>query len=246
MKNLLKKSGLMIKGLICIEKRNSERVLFCHIPKSGGTSVDYLLSKKLEKNYLKLTHGFLRYELEKYEDFYRFSIIRDPVERLVSTYFYQKNTIETLRNEKKLEYWQGGNWNIIDKLYERYKIKCINSFLCNYREFYFNEIEPFRKRIQEENPLINLEVAYQIGFIPQNEFICDGNGKLLVNDAVNLANLSEFMKKRFKIEEISRNNTHKNSLDNYNNYIGYNEALVVKEIYNLDYKYFGEIFKLNK
>lgn len=242
MKNLFKSSGLIIKRLICIEKRYSEKVLFCHIPKSGGISVDYVLSKKIKKNYEKYTHGFLRYDLAKYEDFYRFSIIRDPVERLVSTYFYQKNTIEELRNNKKLEYWQGGNWNIIDKLYERYKFKCINSFLCNYREFYFNEIEPFRKIIQEKKPLINLEVAYQIGFLPQNEFICDGDGKLLVNDVVNLASITDFMKKRFKVKKMSRNNTHKNSFDNYYKYIGDNDILLARDIYHYDYKYFGKFF----
>ncbi len=66
--------------------------IFVHIPKTGGTSYAYLLHKFCE-NVVK--HQFaseLIDESKKGIDYFKFTLIRNPWEREVSRYYYQKQT----------------------------------------------------------------------------------------------------------------------------------------------------------
>jgi hypothetical protein len=77
-------------------------LLFCHIPKCGGTSVNSSLEKipKTKYNYKYNTHKILKYDINLYNNFYKFTIIRDPIDRLVSLFFYQENMIKDLSSKK--------------------------------------------------------------------------------------------------------------------------------------------------
>ena len=70
------------------------KILFCHIPKCGGTSVNSSIEKISPLEYHYYIHRILQYDINSYTDYYKFSIIRDPIERLVSLYFYQTNFIK--------------------------------------------------------------------------------------------------------------------------------------------------------
>jgi hypothetical protein len=78
----------------------SKKLLFVHIPKTGGTTIENLMDIPLEKenfygvvNSLALQHYTaekLRLELGKeyFDECYKFAIVRNPYERMISEYFF--------------------------------------------------------------------------------------------------------------------------------------------------------------
>ena len=215
------------------------KVLFCHIPKCSGTNTNFYLSNKYNNDYEWYIHRILKYDIEKYKDYYKFSIIRDPLEKLISLYFYQINFIEHLIKNDCLLTFQEGNWNKVNELYLKYNITDITSFLNNYLIFYNNEIKPHISNLEIINKTKNMTYYYIVGYLPQYLFICDDNFKLLVDDVVNINQIDYFLKNKFNIvlDDNDRLNTHKNSKDNYYNYLTTENIKDIKEIYKEDYKY---------
>ena len=71
---------------------HKHRFIFVHIPKTGGTSIAYYLYRYCEK---VIKHQFaedLFGETREGVDYFTFSLIRNPWEREVSRYFYQRQT----------------------------------------------------------------------------------------------------------------------------------------------------------
>ena len=66
------------------------KATFIHIPKTGGTSI----TKWLEKNFKtdnRRKHGYLSHAEAIWKDLgWTFSIVRNPFDRIASSYFYQK------------------------------------------------------------------------------------------------------------------------------------------------------------
>jgi hypothetical protein len=217
-----------------------KKILFCHIPKCCGTNINYNLSKKFNDNYTWYIHNILKYDIETYNDYYKFAIIRDPIHKLISLYFYHIEVIEWLIRIKKLEDYQEGNWEKIFKLYEKYKIVDIYSFLNKYKILYNNEIKPNISNLEQINKTTNMCYNYLVGFLPQYLFICDDNYNILVDDAININDMDIFLKNKFDINNETKLNTHKNSNDNYNKYINdlnLNDINDIKDIYKEDYIY---------
>lgn len=222
-----------------------KNILFCHIPKCSGTSVNNALEKlpKDRYNYCWYTHRILQYDLDKYRDFYKFAIVRDPVQKLCSLYFYQINTIKKLLEQGILNNYQEQNWLVLHELYKKYNITNIQSFLDNYKIFYYNEIFPYISKLKEINSTKNMCIFYIVGFLPQYLFICDDNKKLLVDDVVNIKNEKIFLYEIFNIKKLEHINIHPNSSDNYNQYLTENHIQDIKEIYKDDYEYLNKYLK---
>jgi len=213
-----------------------KKILFCHIPKCSGTNINSNLSKKYNKNYIWYIHRILKYDNEKYNDYYKFAVIRDPIERLISVYFYQSNMISNLKNKKLLDF-QDGNWKKIDNLFKKYNITDIYSFLNNYKIFYYNEIKPKILELKKNYKKINMSIYYVSCYIPQYLFILDNNYNLLVDNVINIKDINKFMYNKFKIKNNTKLNTHKNTNDNYYNYVTEKNKNDIKEIYKKDYLY---------
>jgi len=212
------------------------KVLYCHIPKCSGTNVDYYLQQKTEYNYIWYIHRILKYDIKKYYDYYKFAIIRDPIEKLVSLYFYQINMIKELGNE--LNTFQEGNWNKIAELYEKYNITSITTFLDNYVIFYNNEIKLHISNLKYINETYNMTYFYIVGYLPQYLFICDDKFNTLVNDLVNIKDCNTFMSNKFGITMLDKKiNVHPHTNDNYYKYLTKKNIEDIKEIYKEDYKY---------
>jgi hypothetical protein len=142
-----------------------KNILFCHIPKCSGTSVNIALEKlpKDQYNYCWYIHRILQYDLDKYTNFYKFAIVRDPVQKLCSLYFYQINAIKILLEQGILNNHQEQNWLILHELYKKYNITNIQSFLDNYRIFYYNEIFPYISKLKEINSTKEMSIFYIVG-----------------------------------------------------------------------------------
>jgi chondroitin 4-sulfotransferase 11 len=64
------------------------KVIFIHIPKNGGISVEKALFKqKVGHTRLQL---FQQYDPDKFHEYYKFAFVRNPWDRLVSAYFFLK------------------------------------------------------------------------------------------------------------------------------------------------------------
>jgi hypothetical protein len=217
------------------------KILFCHIPKCAGTSVNDSLQEKYNENYEWCVHKILKYETVNFSDFFKFAVVRDPIERLVSTYFYQKNMILHLNDINCLEF-QDDNWKKLNDLYIKYDITDIYSFLEKFEYFYKNEVVPNIQYLKENYKSINMAFWYISIYLPQYLFICDDQCRLLVDHVVDIKNIDEFMLKKFDISFTKKLNTHKNTDDNYMSYVSKKAEKTIREIYKKDYDLF---FKLS-
>jgi chondroitin 4-sulfotransferase 11 len=215
------------------------KILFCHIPKCSGTNINDYLQKKDNIDYVWYIHRILKYEIQTYDSYYKFAIIRDPIERLVSLYFYTSNGINYLKTIDTFPIYQEGNWQKLDNLYKKYNFTDITSFLNNYTIFYNNEIKPEILNLKYHNETKEMAIYYIVGFLPQYLFICDDNFNLLVDDIVNIKDIDTFMYDKFeiKLDKKIKLNGHKNSNDNYYDYLTEKNINDIKEIYKEDYKY---------
>ncbi|MBA6412293.1 sulfotransferase family 2 domain-containing protein [Parahaliea sp. F7430] len=95
---------------------NSKRFIFIHIPKAAGTSIRYALGEPEAGRKHLPWWVYKTANPNKYNKYYKFSFIRNPVDRLVSGYTYLRN---------------GGNKQADDMLVANYlrKYKNFESFV---------------------------------------------------------------------------------------------------------------------
>jgi hypothetical protein len=215
---------------------SSSNVLFCHIPKCGGTNINAYLQKHAH-NYTWYIHRILKYDIQQYTEHYKFAIIRDPIDKLVSLYFYQTNVISHLG--KTLKHYQNGNWNNVANLYQKYNINSIGDFLDKYAVLYNSEIKPHICNLRHIANTQNMHIWHLVGFLPQHLFICDDNFNILVNDVVDIKHCNTFVLEKFGVAMSNRRklNVHPHSNDDYRSYLTEKHVEDIREIYKEDYKY---------
>jgi chondroitin 4-sulfotransferase 11 len=72
------------------------KLIFIHIPKTGGTSLVTKLDNYHSDKYYNKNHLNMKYYIEKYpklliKNYYKITIVRNPFDRLVSWWFYCKS-----------------------------------------------------------------------------------------------------------------------------------------------------------
>ncbi|MFO8053169.1 MAG: sulfotransferase family 2 domain-containing protein [Candidatus Omnitrophota bacterium] len=77
------------------------KFIFLHIPKTAGSSVAATLKRNLNKNDLLLCPHTKAVRLkltakDKWKDYFKFTFVRNPWDRMVSAYFFLRN----FRNRK--------------------------------------------------------------------------------------------------------------------------------------------------
>lgn len=98
---------------------HNKKFIFIHIPKTGGTSYAYSLYKYCEKI---IKHQFVSEIINEAKpdiNYFKFTIIRNPWEREISRYFYQKQTPENpyYTEAKNLSFKEWLYKRITDKKY---------------------------------------------------------------------------------------------------------------------------------
>ena len=176
---------------------NKRKIIFLHIPKTGGTSVEKglnLLSKKdgygINDNKKAMQHyDWNEYKNhignEKYDKYYKFSISRNPYDKVVSDYFWLKNIAKLTHD--------------------------------NFQKKTFDEYLNYCEQIVK-NKSYNLTI-YHDHFKPQHQFIYDKNNKLMINQILRFENfeyVTKFVNTRYKtnIKHLNENKLKKNIILN--------------------------------
>ena len=132
-----------------IIKYKNQKIIFVHIQKSGGTSVLKFFKNKKNHNKIKHDIKYLQKKKENINDYFKFTIIRNPWDRMVSFYHYHKQNLikgkvisetwEYIKNLKFHEFlnshefhkWASRN-NIVD--YITYKNKIYIDYFINFEK----------------------------------------------------------------------------------------------------------------
>ena len=189
------------------------KLLFIHIPKTAGISVlkaiygDVNLSG--HRNYYFNTVAL---NISKKNIFFSFAFIRNPFDRLYSSYLFLKK----------------GGINIHD---ENAYIKHLSKFN-DFEDFILNGL--------------NKNIIYEIPhFIPQCEYICDNNNKILVDYLGRFENLNHDIKILSKKinKDINLEHHNFNLVKDYRTAYNPNMIEIVSKIYSNDLTVFNYKFE---
>lgn len=159
--------------------KHENKLIFIHIPKCGGTSIEAALDTQYELNGYGLENkkAIQHYEWKDYKNklgsnifnnYYKFSICRHPYTKVISDYFWLKYTV----------HFQ----------YDNFQEKTFDQYL-NYCEYIV------------KNKLYNLTNVHD-HFKPQYTYTFNENNKLMVNELFRFEAfnyIKEFMKNKFNV-----------------------------------------------
>ena len=173
-----KQRSKVLKDGTLLNSFNNKKIIFIHIPKTAGISLvksifgDVTLEGHRSVSFYKQVFG------SRYSDFFTFTIVRNPWDRLYSAY----------------KFLEKGGMNIHDK-------NAFETHLSIYRDF-------------EDFVLngLNEKIIWKIThLIPQHEFVCDKNGKIIVDHIGRFENLNksiekinDILKSDFKLEHHNK------------------------------------------
>ena len=78
-----------------VEKR---KCIFIHIPKTGGTSIEYFFKKKGGQRKHALPRKIKKEFPSKWENYYKFAFVRNPWDRFVSLWVKFKEEVKLQEN----------------------------------------------------------------------------------------------------------------------------------------------------
>jgi hypothetical protein len=164
---------------------DQHKVIFIHIPKTGGTSIEKSLNCLNHSSGYGVENGkamqhytwkdYKKNYINRYNEYYKFSIIRNPYDKVLSDYYWLKNkiTVDNFQN----------------KTFDEYLDYC--EHIC-------------------KNKLYSI-THHHDHFIPQYKFIFDDDKKLKVHEIFkfeNFENVKKFMKSKYNCD-INHENQNK-------------------------------------
>ena len=188
------------------------KTIFIHIPKTAGISLvrsifgDVTLEGHRSVSFYKQVFG------NRYSDFFTFTIVRNPWDRLYSAY----------------KFLEKGGINIHDK-------NAFETHLSTYKDF-----EDFV--LKGLNEKIIWEIMH---FIPQYEFVCDKNGKIIVDYVGKFENMNKSLDEINDILKLDFELEHHNKTDKKDYKDIYTTEMIEKvhQIYQKDIDIFEYSFK---
>jgi chondroitin 4-sulfotransferase 11 len=197
---------------------DSRKLVFIHIQKTGGITVDRLLNERIpDLRGIGARHGFASqgmHELDNWDEYFKFAFVRNPWDRLVSWY----SMVTTMPKEGN-ELW-------------RY----VHDNSSTFEEFIYNctdEVE-----IKEG---IRYSFAYN-----QLDYVTDEHGNLLVDFIGKLENFDKDLQEVFRrigleLETVPHKN--RSGHRHYSTFYTPDTELIVGERFKRDIEYFGYEFE---
>ncbi|CAK8716921.1 Sulfotransferase family protein [Candidatus Electrothrix aarhusensis] len=208
----------------------NKKILFVHIPKCAGVSMAETLAAQTELIRIG-PHAKCRDIFEPRgklvrEDYFAFSFIRNPWDRLVSTFFY---------------ILKGGRAEIDKQRRDEYLLK----YQVDFKRFVL-DIESWFS-LQEKNSIYPDKFIPH--FRPQHEFICDEDGKIVVDFIGCVENMVpdfERLCSHLALQKSRMSKTNKSSHRAYHKYYDEETVNIVAEYYAKDIELFGYQFEPEK
>lgn len=188
--------------------------IFIHIPKTGGISVEKALYQ--EKVGHKPLHLFQYYNANKFEKYFKFTFVRNPWDRLVSSYIFLK---------------QGGR----NKIDAEFSIKFLSQF---------DTFEEFVEGISNERT--KKTALNWLHFCPQVDFIKDYRGSINLNYIGHFETLEKdfnIIAKKLNIDALLPHENKSTRKKDYQLYYSSETAQIVSRIYRDDIEKFNYKFE---
>lgn len=194
---------------------DENKIIFIHIPKTAGNAIIKSLYGAPATGH-DFAMRYLKYDAGKFNSYYKFAVVRNPWDRLVSSFFYLK---------------QGGV-GFFDKDFSDKYLSKTNSFDC------------FLDRLADDLEYREKILSW-VHFVPQMKFICDPSDNILVDEVFKIENIDEFfvdLKTKLGKQNsfLTRHNDSKR--DDYKFYYNSKGMEVVKNIYMQDVNILGYEF----
>jgi len=138
------------------------KCIYIHIPKTGGVSINQRLFNNLGSSHMTIKGCSLIFSKLEFDSYYKFSVVRNPFDRLASAYFFLK---ESGFHEKDQQWFSENlskyntfqdfviNWvnkkNVYSSIHfiPQYEFVCINDKLSIDEVFKLEEIDAAYKKI---------------------------------------------------------------------------------------------------
>jgi hypothetical protein len=184
--------------------------IFIHVPKTAGTSIGLALYQNGSTGHYRWWE-YKDCNTQKFDAYFKFAFIRHPVDRFISSFYYLKGGGKTLSDKK----WSDNNL----KKFDTYG-QLLNEML--------------------ENDKLRSHVLSWGHFEPQSNFICNQNGKIMVD----FIGRFETIDRDFNLICHRINSTAK--LDRYNTTktrtkhaeANHDSVKAIESIYHMDFKVF--------
>jgi hypothetical protein len=197
---------------------DSRKVVFVHIQKTGGLTVDRLLNERIpDLRRIGARHGFARLgmdEQDDWDDYFKFAFVRNPWDRLVSWY----SMVTTMPKDGNELWWY------------------VHENSTTFEEFIYNctdEVE------------IKSGVHYSFAY-NQLDYVTDDHGNLLVDFIGRLENFDKDLREVFRrlgyeLETVPHRN--RSGHQHYSTFYTPDTELIVRERFKRDIEYFGYEFE---
>tara|TARA_Y100001968_G_C19340694_1_gene709343 strand:- start:423 stop:1097 length:675 start_codon:yes stop_codon:yes gene_type:complete len=185
-------------------------ILFIHVPKNAGTSINYSLYGKSIGHFTALE--FRKVAKKEFNNLYKFAIIRNPYDRLISAYsFMQEGLYKEMINRPSI---------LKTKKILQLKGIDINKFVLEW--------------LPENGNYIDFI------FMPQNHFICDKKKDILIDKLIKFDELSKLKEIIYKETGVKLNKLNvKNRTEDKQIYILSNESKsYIRQLYKKDFELF--------
>src|SRR5699024_2403391 len=197
---------------------DENKIIFVHIPKTAGNAITKSLYNKPAAGHDKLIK-YKESNEEKYRSYFKFCIVRNPWDRMVSAYHYLK------------EGGKGGN----DADFANTYLSSINDF----KEFVY----------KLQNKKFKNKVLNWIHFVPQYAFVCDEKDNIEVDFYGKYEQLEQdfnLLKKSVGMTEANMIMDNKSSHNAYWDYYNMEMVEIVRDIYKKDIDIFDYEFPYEK
>lgn len=185
---------------------HEKKLIFIHIPKNAGTSIIKAMGCVHNFYIDKTLSEYKEYYKKYWNDYNKFAVIRDPIDRFISAYKFARM--------KESGWFSATGEENLEK-HQHYDI-CNSMNINEYVDYIFNHPEKLNRWV-----------------VPQSWLISDKNNQIEIDTIIRYENLLEDLQK-IKINNLQKLNTSKIEDKNLIQ-LTKKSKILLSQIYNIDY-----------